>query len=118
MKEITVGLAILILIVLVSGCTSNNSKSNTSGSQNNSDIIVQIDSDSSWSGTLTYNNKTQAIKENGIYNLGRDPGAVTVILQKTGNAGTLKVQLIKDGNVIVNQSTSGGQGVISINYSS
>lgn len=88
--------------------------------QSNSDIIVQINSDSSWNGTLTYNNKTQAINGDGsaTYNLGRNSSAVSVILQKTGNnAGTLRIQLIKDGNAIVNQSTSGGQGVISINYS-
>jgi hypothetical protein len=127
MKKIAVVLmAILVLMVLASGCisnSSNNSELNTSGGsnmKNNSDIIVQINSDSSWSGILTYNNGTQAIKgeRSASYNLGQNPGSVNLILRKTGNAGTLKVQLIKDGNVVVNQSTSGGQGVISINYSS
>lgn len=88
--------------------------------QSNENLTLQINSDSPWKGTLTYNNGTQVINGDGsaTYNLGQNPGKVTVTLQKTDNAGTLSVQLIKDGNAVVNQSTSGGQGVISIKYAS
>lgn len=127
-KNAVLIITVLLLTVFMSGCTSidNNSTINSSSSQNNSNmqsnesVTLQINSNSSWKGTLTYRNGTQVINgdRSATYNLGQSPGKVTVILQKTDNAGTLSVQLIKDGNVVVNQSTSGSQGVISITYSS
>jgi hypothetical protein len=128
MKKIAIlAVPILLLVVFASECTSNNnSKSSISPPQNNSNIqsnsntVVQINSDTLWSGTLTYNGKTQIINGNGNveYDLGPNPGAITIALKKTRNAGTLSVKLVKEGNVVVDQSTSGGQGVISINYDS
>ena len=128
MRKIGIGLiAVLILVIFASGCTSsNNSTGNNSSMQNNStmqnnNIIVQINSDSSWNGTLTYNNGTRTINGTGnaAYNLGQNPGNVRVTLQKTGDkTGTLTLQLIKGGNVIVNQSTTSTHGVVSLNYTS
>ncbi len=128
MRKIGIGLiAILILVIFASGCTSNNNPTgNNSSMQNNSttqnsNIILQINSNSSWIGTLTYNNGTKTINGTGnaTYDLGQNPGNVKVTLQKNGNkTGTLTLQLIKGGNVIVNQSTTSTHGVLSLNYTS
>ncbi len=134
MKKIAIGLiAILILVTFASGCTSNNnttgnnstgnnsSAQNNSSMQNNQDVTLQINSDGSWNGTLSYKSGTQTINGTGsaTYNLGQDPGNVSVNLQKTGkNSGTITVQLLKGGNVVINQSTTSNQGTISINYNS
>ena len=129
MKKIAIGLvSILILVVFASGCTSsNNSTGNNSSAQNYSNmqtsqnVTLQIKSDSSWKGTLSYQNRTQNINGTGnaTYNLGQNPGNVRVSVQKTGNdSGTITLQLFKGGNVTVYQSTTSNQGIVSLNYNS
>ena len=127
MKKITVGLmAVLILIILISGCTSsNNTTSNNSSPQNNSNmqsnqnVTLKINSNSSWNGTLSYKNGTQPINGTGnaVYNLGQNPGKVSVNVQKTGNKnGNITLQLFKGGNVTIYQSTTSNEGTVSLNY--
>lgn len=129
MKKIAIGLvSILILVIFASGCTnSNNSTGNNSSAQNYSNmqisqnVTLQIRSDSSWKGTLSYQNRAQNINGTGdaIYNLGQNPGNVRVSVQKTGNnSGTITLQLFKGGNVTVYQSTTSNQGTVSLNYNS
>ena len=127
MKKILIGLlALLILVTFVSGCTSsNNSTANNSSSQNNSsmqtneNVTLKINSNGQWNGTLSYKNGTQSINGTGdvTYNLGQNPGKVSVTVQKTGNKnGTITLQLFKGGNVTIYQSTTSNQGTISLNY--
>lgn len=127
MKKITIGLmAILILVTFVSGCTNNdNSTANNSSGQNNSNmqseqnVTLQVKSDSSWNGTLSYKNGTQSINGTGdaTYNLGHDPGSVSATVQKTGNNnGTIILQLFKGGNISVYQSVTSNEGTVSLNY--
>ena len=127
MKKIAIGLmAILIVVTFVSGCTnSNNSTTNNSSSQNNSgmqsgeNVTLKINSDGQWNGTLSYKNGTRTINGTGdaTYNLGQNPGKVSVTVQKTGNKnGTITLQLFKGGNVTIYQSTTSNQGTISLNY--
>lgn len=127
MKKIAIGLmAILILITFASGCTSyNNQTWNNSSAQNNSsmqanqNITLQIKSDGSWNGTLSYKNGTKSINGTGdaTYNLGQNPGNIKVTVQKTGNnSGTIILQLFKGGNVTVHQSTTSNPGTVSLNY--
>ncbi|MCZ3366961.1 MULTISPECIES: hypothetical protein [Methanobacterium] len=127
MKKIAVGLiALLILITFVSGCTSsNNSTANNSSAQNNSsmqknqNVTLKINSDGSWNGKLTYKNGTQTINGTGnvTYDLGQNPGNVSVSVHKTDkNSGTITVQLFKGGNVTIYQSTTSNEGTVSLNY--
>ncbi|MEN6553227.1 MAG: hypothetical protein ABFC34_10145 [Methanobacterium sp.] len=127
MKKIAVCLiALLILITFVSGCTSsNNSTANNSSAQNNSsmqtdqNVTLKINSDGSWNGTLTYKNGNQTINGTGNakYNLGQNPGNVSVSVQKTNNnSGTITLQLFKGGNVTIYQSTTSNEGTVSLNY--
>jgi uncharacterized protein YxeA len=115
MKKIAIGIvSILILVVLASGCTSYNN--NTTSNQSSSNVTVQVSSNSSWNGTLAYNNGTHIINGNdsATYNLGPKPGAVTVSLEKTGSSGTLTLQLLKGGNILQTQSTSATHGIVTI----
>ncbi|HEX3013007.1 MAG TPA: hypothetical protein VHO92_01875 [Methanobacterium sp.] len=127
MKKVSISLiAILILIIFASGCTSNNnptgnnsSVQNNSSMQTNQNVTLQINSDGSWNGTLSYNNRTQIINRTGstTYNLGQNPGNVRVNVQKTGNSNrTITLKLFKGGNIVVYQSTTSNQGSISLNY--
>jgi hypothetical protein len=129
MKKITIGLiTIVVLVIFASGCTNNNnSTGNNSSVQNNSNIqhdqnvTLKINSNSSWNGTLSYKNGTQNIDGRGsaAYDLGQNPGNITVNLQKTGNDnGTITLQLLKGGTVVVNQSTNSNHGTVSLSYTS
>jgi hypothetical protein len=107
-------LSLLVLVVFVSGCTSsNNSTSNQSG-QN---VIVQINSNSSWNGTITYNGSDHQLNGTGNsnYTLGSSPGAVTIYM-KNNNSGNLNVELLQGTKVIQNQSTSVDQEVVTISH--
>ena len=127
MKKIIVGLmSVLILIILVSGCTSNNNTTSTnsnpqnnSNMQNNQNVTLKINSDSLWNGTLSYKNGTQSINGTGnaVYNLGQNPGKVSVNVQKSSNQkGNITLQLFKGGNVTIYQSTTSNEGTVSLNY--
>lgn len=124
-------LFILILVILVSGCTNtNNTTQNTTQSHNispnstnnssfASDIIVTIDYQGSWNGTISDStgNRTVSGVANNNYNLGPNPGNVTVIVQKAGNNRLqLRVQILQGSNVIESQSTTVPRGTISINH--
>ena len=102
--------------MFVSGCTtSNNSTSNQSGQ----DVIVQINSNSPWNGTITYNGTDYKINgtKNKNYNLGTNPGTFTIYLQKNNDiGGNLTVQLLQGRKIIQTQSTSTNQEVVSINH--
>ena len=109
-------ISLLILIVFVSGCTtSNNSTSNQSGQ----DVIININSNSQWNGTLTYNGINYNINgsKNKNYNLGKTPGSVKIDLQKNNDVGgNLTVQLLQGRNIIENQTTSTNHEIINISH--
>ena len=104
-------LGALVLIVLVSGCTSNNSSN-----QSNSNVTLQIMSNSSWVGDYAYTNGDMQINGTGNanYNLGPNPGKVTISIKNNGT-GTLTVQLLQGGNILQTQSTSDNQGIVNMN---
>jgi hypothetical protein len=111
MKKIVL-MSLMVLVVLVSGCTSNNTVNQSSN------VTLQINSVGSWNGTLAYNNGTQVINgsANANYNLGPSPGLVTVSLQKTGGNGTLTVELLQGGKMVQTQSTSANDGVVALSH--
>lgn len=107
---------LIILVVFVSGCTTNN---NTSSDQNSPDVIIQITSNSPWNGTLTYNSTNYIINgtKNKNYNLGSTTGAVKIDLQKNNDVGgNLTVKLLQGRKTIETQSTSPNQEVVTISH--
>ncbi|OEC86958.1 MULTISPECIES: hypothetical protein [Methanobacterium] len=118
-KIVGIILAISILVVFASGCTSSNNMSNNSSNgtsnQNNSNVTLQITADGPWTGDYAYTNGDMQINGTGNanYNLGLNPGHVTVSIENKGN-GTLTVQLLRGGNVVQTQSTSESMGIVNI----
>jgi hypothetical protein len=117
-KVMGIVLAISMLVVFASGCTSSNNMSNNSSNvsnQNNSNVTLQIMADGPWAGDYGYTNGNMQINGTGnaSYNLGPNPGHVTVSVENKGN-NTLTIQLFQGGNVIQTQSTSDNMGVVNI----
>ncbi len=117
-RIIGIVLAISMLVVFASGCTSSNNTSNNSSSvsnQNNSNVTLQITSNGQWTGDYAYTNGDMQINGTGnaSYNLGPNPGHVTVSVENNDN-DTLTVQLLQGGSVVQTQSTSENMGVVNI----
>lgn len=108
-------IGLLVLVVFVSGCTSSN---NTTSNQSSQNVTVQINSNSQWNGTITYNSTDHKINGTGNsnYTLGTSPGAVTIYLTNNNDTGNLTVQLLQGTNIIQTQSTSANQEVVSISH--
>ncbi len=126
---------IFLLVVSASGClnlpnnsTGNNSQgqnasqsSNTSGVNNSSapDVVVTVAYQGTWNGTISDNtgNITADGSANNRYNLGPNPGMVSVTFQKTDNStNILLVQIIQGNSVVERQSTNDPFGVVSISH--
>ena len=111
---IIIFMGLMILIVSVSGCITNNNTSN----QSSQDVEIQIITNSPWNGTLTYSNKDYNITgERGKkYNLGRNPGHVAIYIKKNKDTENLTVQLIQGRNIIQTQTIYSSQEVINLTY--
>jgi hypothetical protein len=124
-------LFIFLLVIFASGCiTNNNPANNTSQAPNTSqsrannssfasDVVVTVAYQGTWNGTLSDNTGTRTIQgtANNIYNLGPNPGAVSINIQKTGNDNLpLTVQILRGSNVIETSTTTAQNGTISLNY--
>jgi len=112
-------IGILILVVFVSGCTANNTTNNITSNQSNQKVLVQVTSSSQWNGTLTYGGKNYNITgtRNKNYNLGTNPGAVSIYVQKNNDVGgNLTVKLLQGSNIIQTQSTSPKNEFVNISH--
>lgn len=124
---------IFLLVIFVSGCTStqNNSTGNNtnqspntsqSGSNNSSfasNIVVSVNYQGTWNGTISDNtgNRTVHGTSSNRYNLGPNPGIVSVTFRKTDNSTLpLRVQILQGSNVLESQSTNAPFGVVSISH--
>ena len=109
-------IGILVLVVFVSGCTNNNNTSN----QSSGDVMVQINTNSPWNGTLTHNGKDYKIHGSSNiatnYNLGPNPGHVAVYIKKFDDKGNLTARIIQGTKVIETQSISSRQQAVNITH--
>ena len=114
MKKILSVISLLVLVVIISGCTSS---SNTTSNQT-SNVSAQINSTTPWNGTLTYSGEDHQVNGTGNanYNLGTSPGAVTIYLKNDNGTGNSTVQLLQGDKVIQTQSTSETQQVVSVSH--
>ncbi|MCZ3366771.1 MULTISPECIES: hypothetical protein [Methanobacterium] len=119
MKKIAgIILAVSILVVFASGCTSSDMSTNNSANisnQSSSNVTLQIISNSPWTGDYAYTNGNVQINGTGnaSYNLGPNPGHVTVSIENKGN-DTLIIQLLQGGSTVQTRSTSENMGVVNI----
>ena len=111
-KNIIILFMILILIVIGIAFAVNTT---TTANHGGSNVTLQIQSNSSWTGNYAYHDGNLMINGTGnaVYNLGSNPGHVTVTLTNTGT-GTLTVQLLQGGNIVESQSTQESQGIINL----
>lgn len=131
-KYLTV-IFIFLLVIFASGCvnTQNNSTGNNtnqspntsqSGANNSSfasNVVVTVTYQGTWNGTISDNsgNKTVHGTANNNYNLGPNPGTVSVTFQKTNNSTLpLLVRIMQGNRVIESQSTNEPFGVVSISH--
>ena len=108
-KSLFVGLLFLLLI-LVCGCTSSNSAT--------SDVIeVSIDYNGSWKGVIEYNNGHFSIEGTGDMSIpipDATMGVSATIRKWDSSSNELTVKIVKNGNVIEQQSTNASFGVASV----
>jgi len=111
---IIIFMGLLVLIVSISGCITNNNTSN----QSSQDVEIEIITNSPWNGTLTHSGTDYNITgERGKkYNLGPNPGHVAIYVKKNKDTGNLTVQLIQGRNIIQTQTISSSQEVINLTY--
>lgn len=114
------------MIVIISGCVTNNSTNSNSSAQNNSstqnnppntDIIVVVSYQGTWNGTISDNsgNRTVQGTANGRFNLGKNQTSVNATFQKQGNDDLpLLVEILNGTDVIESQSNSNPFGTVSI----
>lgn len=128
---------IFLLVVFASGCvipgnfTGNNGQEQnatpspdiTQPTTNNSsfatDVVIAVAYQGSWNGTISDNtgNRTVQGNANDNYNLGPNPGTVSVTFQKTDNSTfPLEVRILQGSNVIESQSTNETNGSVSISH--
>ena len=82
-------------------------------------MIVSVAYQGSWNGTISDNtgNRTVHGTSNNNYNLGQNPGTVSVTFRKTDNSTlTLRVQISRGNKVIESQSTNESHGTVSISH--
>ncbi len=120
-------------MIFASGCTNNQNNStgnNTNQSQNTSqpsvnnssfasNVIVTVAYQGTWNGTISDSagNRTVQGTSSNRYNLGPNPGTVSVTFQKTDNSTLpLLVQIVQGNKVIESQSTNKSLGVVSISH--
>jgi hypothetical protein len=118
---------ILVLVIFASGCTSSNTTSTDTGdndytSTSNSDsgnTIIKIITNEEWSGSVGADSNTRSI--DGTGNHQENMGSVNIVsasIQKqTNSTGMLKVQIVKNGEVIKEESTTAEYGVVTISAS-
>lgn len=126
-KKIVGILAIVCLMVVISGCTTSNNTSNTSSNSTNTsnsntsntntsssnDVNVVINYTGSWAADISGNLGYRGISGNGdqTTNLGSVTGPVTASARKTDSgSGTLIVSITKGGKTLSTASTSAPYG--------
>jgi hypothetical protein len=121
---------LLILVVLISGCTSSNTtstntgsnystSSSSSGGSSSGNVVVKIITNEEWSGSVGADSNTRSIDGTGNHqeNMGSADIVSAVIQKETNSTGMLRVQILKDGQVIKEESTTAEYGVVSVSAS-
>lgn len=123
MKRLQIALLVfvIVLIVAVSGCTSNNNNSNSNTSNTSisntsssnasasGDVNIVVSYSGPWAADVSGPFGYRSLSGTGdqTTNIGSVTGSVTAAARKTdGGTGTLTVSIVKDGKTLASQSTS------------
>lgn len=113
MRRLTLVFFVILMVIVVVAAIGVDLK--TESNQSTANVTIQITSSGPWAGSYAYKNGNMQINGTGnaSYNLGSNPGHVTISLENNGN-GTLTLQLLQGGTVLQRQSTSDYLGVVNI----
>lgn len=111
---ICIGVVVIFVIVLAIFGGSG-SQSNDSTADHYEGYQVKIITDGSWSGSVGTDGSQSTYEGTGdkTIDLGKDGNIVSAAIQKK-SGGTLKVQILKDGKVIKEESTEAQYGVVTV----
>lgn len=121
---------IFLLVIFASGCTNTQNNSTTNQSPNTSqpgtnnssfasNVVVSVTYQGTWNGTISdkTGNRTVHGTSSNNYNLGSNPGTVSVTFKKTDNSTLpLLVKILQGNKIIESQSTNESFGVVSISH--
>lgn len=114
-------IAVALIIAMGGGDnTSSNSSQNTDTGSSYQGYQVRITTEGSWSGSVgSINSATYDGKGNKVIDVENvEHDILTAVIQKSGgNSGELKVEILKDGNVIKEGSTTAAYGVVTVSSS-
>jgi hypothetical protein len=95
----------LLVCVGLSGCFGPNS------------IEVKISYSGSWSGAIMDDDGSRSIEGYGTESYSVSGGIVSATAQKMDSYGTITIQILADGKVVEQQSSSASYGVVSVSHS-
>lgn len=116
---------LILLIVAISGCTSSNNTNNDTNSQSTSSssssgtVLVKIITSGNWSGSVGDGSTSKTIEGKGNYqqDMGSAQTVSANIQKQTNSSDTLTVQILQNGKVIKQESTSAQYGVVTVSAS-
>lgn len=91
-----------------------------SGSSSDSPFEVKVDYDGEWQGSISAGGSSQSVDGSGSDTIGVDgsPSIISANAQKQDDSSsTLTIQILKDGEVVKEASTSAEYGMAQISYS-
>jgi len=98
--------------------SNDNSKSNTNDNKRNSEVQVRIKCKGSWDGSIGVGTSSSSYSGKGDKTINLDGSSsdiVAAVIQKQGSGNSeLKVEIIKNGKVVKEASTTSGYGVVSV----
>jgi len=98
------------------------SRTSSGGGADPSDSVghqVRVQYSGEWQGSISVGSETKSIQGSGTttYDISGDPFVISANAQKMGGGDTLTVQILEDGRVVQETSTSADYGVAQISYS-
>lgn len=108
-------IAVVVIIAAIALGSGGTTESNTTGYQ------VKITTDGSWSGSIGTTDGTNSYDGDGseVIDVTNDTSSiVSAVIQKSGGGSdSLKVDILKDGQVVNSKSTDAAYGVVTVTSS-
>jgi hypothetical protein len=101
--------------------TTQSQDSGSSSDDSGSGYVVKISYDGEWSGTIGGEGSMRSVQGSGTetFEVSGNPSIVVANAQKSdGGSGTLTIQIIKNGEVVKESTTSAQYGLAQVSYSS
>lgn len=111
-KIIAISLVVIVGFVAIMAVALSNTASIPGTNKATFRIVIQ--SDTSWSGSIGGATNSKTVEGNGYGAWESETTMATAVIQKQTDWGYLTVQILKDGNVVAQESTEAAYGVVTI----